>query len=358
MGRWNADADAAGLARESKLNEAHERLAKAVDAMSSADGYRRAIQFAARFRTRSFNNTLLIVLQHAEAFEAGRVPTAEPTYVAGYQQWQRLGRQVMKGQSGYVILAPVTAKYATDNPAAGPWRLLARGEQPAPGEVVRERLKGTRPAYVWDVTQTEGDPIPEQPMPQLLEGAAPEGLWDGLAAQVATGGFDLSTVPDARQLGGANGLTDFIGRTVRVRADMDDAAMTKTLAHELGHVTMHDIKDDDDVLRHRGIIEVEAETVALMIGSAHDMDTSAYSVPYVTGWASSVPDKSVFDVVTATAERARKTAVAILDKLDTHQIGDGEPPGLAAAREQSARERATPQPARRRAPARSKVVTR
>ncbi|WP_231581846.1 ArdC-like ssDNA-binding domain-containing protein [Cellulosimicrobium funkei] len=149
MGRWNADADAAGLARESKLNEAHERLAKAVDAMASADGYRRAIQFAARFRTRSFHNTLLIVLQHAEEFEAGRVPTAEPTYVAGYQQWQRLGRRVMKGQSGYVILAPVTARYPTDSPAAGPWRLLARGEQPAPGEVVRERLKGTRPAYVW-----------------------------------------------------------------------------------------------------------------------------------------------------------------------------------------------------------------
>ncbi|WP_231581848.1 hypothetical protein [Cellulosimicrobium funkei] len=71
----------------------------------------------------------------------------------------------------------------------------------------------------------------------------------------------------------------------------------------------------------------------------------------------------MFDVVTATAERARKTALAILDKLDTHQIGDGEPPGPRSVRDGTARDRSAParetrRPARRRAPARSKVVTR
>jgi hypothetical protein len=233
MGRWTpADAESAAAVREAKLDEAHKRLADAVEAMAGNDGYRRAVELAARFRSRSFNNTLLIVAQHAEAYEAGRVPTAEPTLVAGYRQWRHLGRQVMKGQSGYVILAPVTARYATDNPAAGPWRLLPRGEAPEPGEVVRDRLTGTRPAHVWDVTQTEGEPIPQHPVPRLLRGAAPGGLWDGLAAQVVGDGYTLRQVPTARKIGGANGLTDFSARTVTVRGDMDDAARVKTLAHD------------------------------------------------------------------------------------------------------------------------------
>lgn len=369
MGRWTAgDAEAAAAAREAKLDEAHERLAAAVEAMASGDGYRRAIEFAARFRSRSFSNTLLIMAQHAEAYEAGRVATPEPTFVAGYRQWQHLGRQVMKGQPGYVILAPVTARYATPDTVSGPWRLLPRGEAPEPGEVVRERLTGTRPAHVWDVTQTEGDPLPQQPMPQLLRGAAPEGLWDGLAAQVAGDGYALRRVPTALSIAGANGLTDFMAKTVTVRGDMDAAAQVKTLAHELGHVRLHS-PDAADAHAHRGVVEVEAETVALMIGAAHGLDTAEYSVPYVTSWAGSVPDKTVFDVVTATAERARKTAVEILERLDTHQIGDGEPPGMAAARDRAARdggaragaagERQIPRPARRNRPStRATVVTR
>ncbi|WP_324650882.1 hypothetical protein [Georgenia sp. H159] len=144
-----------------------------------------------------------------------------------------------------------------------------------------------------------------------------------------------------------------------VRGDMDDAAQVKTLAHELGHVRLHS-PDAADARAHRGVVEVEAETVALMIGAAHGLDTSQYSVPYVTSWASSVPNKTAFDVVTATAERARKTATAILDTLNTHQISNGEPPGIAAARDQrAARERETTRPARRRGPStRAAVVTR
>ncbi|WP_448071047.1 ArdC-like ssDNA-binding domain-containing protein [Georgenia yuyongxinii] len=360
MGRWpGTDAEAAEAAREAKLDEAHERLANAVEVMASGDGYRRAVEFAARFRSRSFKNTVLIMVQHAEAHEAGRVPTPAPTFVAGYQQWRRLGRQVRKGQSGYVILAPVTARYTTTNPASGPWRLLARGERPEPGEVVRERLTGTKPAYVWDVTQTDGDPIPEAPMPELLRGSAPAGLWDGLAAQVTGDGYALLQVPAAGNIDGANGLTDFTAKTVTIRADMDDAAQVKTLAHEMGHLRLH-ASNAADARAHRGVIEVEAETVALMIGAAHGLDTAEYSVPYVTTWAVSVPGKTVFDVVMATAERARRAAVGILDRLGTQQVGDGEPPGLAAVRDQSASQaRQTPRPARRRGPStRSTVVTR
>lgn len=314
--------------RDAKLDALHERLAQAVTDLVTGEDWRRSLEFAARFRSRSFNNTLLIYVQHRTAFEQGRVPEPVPTYVAGFGQWLTLGRHVVKGQSGYQILAPVTARFASTAPeAAGSWRRLGRGERPSPGEVVRSRLIGLRAAYVWDVSQTDGNPLPEQPRPQLLQGQAPDRLWDGLADQITARGFDLRLVSTADSIGGANGLTDYLTREVSVRMDMDDAAQAKTLAHELGHVMLHGPGNADATL-HRGLAEVEAESVALMIGAAHGLDTSSYTVPYVASWASSVPGKNPVEVVQATADRVRTAATTVLDALDTPQVGTGDPPGL------------------------------
>jgi hypothetical protein len=315
-------------AREAKLEAIQKQLTQSVGALVTGDDWRRALEFAARFRSRSFNNTMLIYVQHYAAWQEGRVPEPQPTYVAGFRQWLSLNRHVIQGQSGYAILAPVTARFASSTPEhAGSWRRLGRGEKPGRGEVVRARLVGLRPAHVWDVSQTDGEPIPERPSPRLLQGQAPEGLWDGLADQIEAQGFGLRLVSHAAAIGGANGLTDYMTREVSVRMDMDDAAQVKTLAHELGHVMLHG-PDNADAAMHRGIAEVEAESVALMVGAAHGLDTTSYTVPYVSTWASSVPAKSPVDIVQATAERVRGAAVSILDRLDTVQLGAGDPPGL------------------------------
>ncbi|GAA2229808.1 ImmA/IrrE family metallo-endopeptidase [Herbiconiux moechotypicola] len=320
--------DEARAVRDAKLDELHERLADAVGRLASGDDWRRALVFAARFRSRSFGNTLLIWSQHLDAFEKGRVPDPEPSYVAGYKQWQSLGRQVAKGQPGYMIFAPVTGRFASSTPqGAESWRRLGRFEKPKPGEAVRSRMISACPAYVWDVSQTTGDPIPERPTPRLLEGEAPAGLWDGLAALVEADGYRVLRVEHEGIIGGANGLTDYRARTVTVRTNMDPAAQVKTLAHELGHVRLHG-PDNPDWPGHRGIGEVEAESVALMIGAAHGMDTASYAIPYVSGWAGTVTDKDPAEVVQATGERVRKAAGVILDALDTVQLGGGDPPGL------------------------------
>lgn len=314
--------------REARLDELHEKLTGAVEQLVTGDDWADALRFAAQFRSRSFNNVMLIWAQHAANYEAGNVDTPFPSYVAGYRQWQQLGRQVEKGQRGYQILAPVTGRFASANPSdPASWHRLGRGEKPKAGEVVRTRMVGAKPAHVWDVAQTAGDPIPETPAPTLMEGEAPEGLWEGLAKQVEDAGFTLMPVEHEGMIHGANGVTDFENKTVAVRENMDPAARVKTLAHELGHVLMHG-PDQEKARQHRGIGEVEAESVALMVGAAHGMDTSGYTIPYISTWAARVDGKEPVEVVQATGERVRKTSIGILDQLDTAQVPDGTPPGL------------------------------
>lgn len=312
--------------REEKLEAVQEKLAESVSVLVTGEDWKRSLTFAAKFRSRSWRNSMLIGVQHLGAYEKGLVPEPFPTYVAGYRQWLQMGRQVMKGQTGYAILAPVTGRFASSTPKDdASWRRLGRGEQPAAGETVRSRMIGTRLATVFDVSQTDGRPLPEPPQPKVLKGQAPEGLWNALADQITERGFDLRLVNTAEAIGGANGLTDYMLGEVSVRTDMDDAAQVKTLAHELGHLALGG-PDSVDASLHRGIQEVEAESFALMIAAAHGMDTSDYTVPYVSTWASRVPGKDPVEVVQETAERVRKSAIATLDNMGTVQVGDGSPP--------------------------------
>ncbi|MBX3099508.1 MAG: ImmA/IrrE family metallo-endopeptidase [Salinibacterium sp.] len=339
---------------EDRLSELHERLSEAVTALTTGADWQRAAVFAAKFRSRSFGNSLLIWVQHQAAFAEGRVPEPEPTFVAGFKQWQQLGRNVLKGQSGHVILAPVTARFA-QLPSGGQPRRLARGEQPRPGEVVRSGMVSGKAVHVWDVSQTDGAPIPVHPAPVLLSGHAPAGLWAGLAGRVAAAGYTLTDAESAAAIGGANGVTNFTARTVQVRADMQDAARVKTLAHELGHVLLHDPQEDAGP-PHRGIGEVEAETVALMLCATYGLSTEDYSVPYVASWASRVDGVEPADLVRTLGEKVRRTVLDLLPQLPTPAIGDGEPPGLSRDASTGASDRAAVRPRPERETGRTSVA--
>lgn len=319
--------------REAKLEALQQRLTEAVEGLVTGEDWRKALEFAARFRSRSFRNTALIAVQHAEAYEQGRVPAPTPTYVAGFKQWLALGRPVAKSQAGYQILAPRTARFASATPSdSTSWRRLATNEKPRPGETARTKMVGVRVAYVWDISQTESDaPIPTLPQPTPLAGTAPDRLWDGLADQITARGFDLRLVSDTKSIGGADGLTEYATKQVTIRTNMDDLNQVAALSHELGHCILHGPDNPEanaDAMAHRWVREAEAQGVSLMVLAAHGLDTSDFTVPYVSGWATTVPGVSPVEVVQATAERVRRTALGILDRLDTAKISDGAPPGL------------------------------
>jgi len=323
--------------RQDHIERLHALLVKSVEAVQSSDDWKRLLDFAGRFHRYSMENQTLIAVQHQRAHREGRVAEPVPSYVAGLRTWQALGRCVDKGQRGYAILAPVSYRSRAARQADGSVRPLSQrqeignGEDPVRGP---NTLRGFTVAYVFDVSQTSGAPLPEQQHPQLLRGQAPSGLHQQLGRFLGERGFTVRDVPDAAAIGGANGLTDFKNRTVSVRADMDPAARVKTLAPETGHVLLHDPKADPELARlgvaHRGRAEVEAESLAYIISSAHGMDTSSYTLPYVTNWAGVT---NPADVVRTTAHRVVNAARDILRALDTdHGLG-GAPPGTEAALE-------------------------
>ncbi|MCT1459369.1 ImmA/IrrE family metallo-endopeptidase [Aestuariimicrobium sp. p3-SID1156] len=197
------------------------------------------------------------------------------------------------------------------------------------GEPVKQaQIVATKLVSVFDVSQTSGEPIAEPPSPVLLEGEAPEGLWDRLAELVTARGYTL----ERGDCGGANGVTIYDTRTVRVRADVDDAQAVKTLAHELGHVLLHEPGAQDEARMFcRGRFEVEAESVAYLVTHAHGLDSGQYTFSYVAGWGRSEVSrtgKTWAEVVAETGSRVIKAAHQI---LEVTQPDAGEEGAVTAA---------------------------
>jgi hypothetical protein len=289
---------------QARLEALHGRLLDAVSDLTSADGWQQMLRTAAALPTYSPHNVLLITTQRPDA-----------TAVAGFHTWKELGRSVRKGEKGIAILAPVLRRSTVerDSPGeAGPEAVLpSRTDAQHDGSAPPRRLSGFRIVHVFDVSQTDGPDLPAPPEAIRLEGDAPAGLIDGLSQQVLDEGYQLIRhhfdVPHPG-LERANGVTDYLARTVLVRPGLSDAQTSKTLAHELGHVLLHAPSSRPAGLT-REQAEVEAESVAYIVTSAHGLDSSTYTVPYVAGWAG-----TDLTLVARTAERVLSTAKTVLSR--------------------------------------------
>ncbi len=310
-----------------RIAGAQERLAAEVAALRSGEDWQRYLDFQAKLHAYSPNNVMLVAAQHARAFANGLVPCAEPTYVGGFNTWRTLGRSVERGQHGYAILAPCRYDRRVAVDPEGHARSLAKTNTPAAGENVEARkvLAGFRVEYVFDVSQTTGVELPEPPRPVLLQGEAPPGLGAAVLALIEDRGFQVDTVPDAGAIGGANGQTNWGSRTVVVRADMDDAAMVKTLVHEAAHCVLHE--GPPGRYLPRATKEVEAESVAYVVAAAHGMSSAGYSFPYVAAWAGEEGAKAVAGAQGRVATAARQ----IIEASPAPHVSGGRAPGAPAA---------------------------
>jgi antirestriction protein ArdC len=280
-GRLDPDLQAAQ--RRERLENLHNQLTEQVEALTTSDGWLTMLKMASKMHGYSFRNIALILAQNESA-----------THVAGYKAWQALGRQVRKGEKGLMILAPLRGKQEVEDQQTG-----ERSTVPV--------LRGFKIEHVWDVSQTDGPPLPDF-SPQQLEGEAPAALWDAVVHSFDEDGYRI--VREVPTHPGANGELVPAEHIVRIHPALGPAQALKTALHERSHLSLGHTDDMATYRSHKGIAEAEAERTAFVIAGAWSLDTSAYSVGYVAHWS-----QGNKDVLTQTAERVVATAHATLERL-------------------------------------------
>jgi hypothetical protein len=264
-----------------RLDALKGQLVEGVRSLVDSDRWAEYLAMRARFHDYSTRNVWLILCQHPDA-----------TRVAGFKTWQSLGRQVRKGEHALWILAPC------------PHRRVETIETPAGSEEREYAWTTFRTVPVFDVSQTDGDDLP-QPA-ERLHGDDALGLAQRVADLVAERGFSFSfeEIP-----GETNGRTDFEERTVVVDRSLDPAMRAKTAVHELAHVILHAEHRD----MPRPLKELEAESVAYLVLAGLGLDAAEYSFGYLAGWAQGRTDL-VADVVEV-GDRVSEAAGKILADL-------------------------------------------
>jgi hypothetical protein len=278
--KGRGDREAAAEKREQRLEDLHAKLAEGVEKLTTSEGWKHMLSISSKLHRYSAFNVLLLMMQNPDV-----------TAVAGYKAWQAMGRQVRRGEQALWVLAPVKYKEEVEDEKTG-----------EKGSAVR--VRGFKPASVWDISQTDGPELPTPPKP--LEGEAPAAFWDGLVGVLQAEGY---TVERTKIPGGAKGDTS-PDKKVRIDTRGTPLEQLAVLAHEVAHVKLGHIEDIDQYRTHRGRFEVEAESTAFIIMSAMDLDTTEWSADYCAGWAKRNPD-----LVQETASKVVKTANGILDEL-------------------------------------------
>ena len=322
--------------RAQRVEQLTEAMADRVSVIATGEEAQELVAFAAQFRSRSPRNAMLIYQQWEERCQAQEDPALRPerpSMVAGYKQFQEMGRQVRKGEKGYQILSPVTARFASATPKdADSWRRLAPREKPNPGERVESKMVGVKPATVFDIAQTDGPEIPALPKWEpLAPGIVPEGLREAVEAEIEAEGYTLSGTADGQT--GAEGTTNFRSKVVTFDASRAGNEQVATLLHELGHIKLHSPGAGEDGLNHSshlGQMEFEAEMYAHVIAGLHGMDTAASSDAYAAGWTfgqNQADPSRTAEMTVSAADRVMKAVNDTLDRMPVGgDLGTGAPP--------------------------------
>jgi antirestriction protein ArdC len=235
-------------ARERRVAE-RERLRRAVAELSSGAGFRRWLEVRAAMHEYSLHNTILIAMQRPDA-----------TCVAGYRKWQSLGRQVRRGERAIRILAPRRVKVVDEE----------SGEE-------GQRVAGFIGVSVFDVSQTEGEPLGEPPRPAPIDGDSRADLIEPLEAFARRRGYGVvrERLPE-----GMGGWCDLDAARIALSESLSPNGEVRTLIHELAHTYWIDYRRYE-----RGVAEAIVEAATAISCRSLGLDTDLASVPYIAGWA-------------------------------------------------------------------------
>ena len=297
-----ADKNTVYMSEKRKVKEITDKLEAGLKELFESEKYKSYLSTMSKFHNYSFNNTLLIAMQKPEA-----------TLVAGYQAWQKnFERHVNKGEKAIRILAPAPYKIKEERDKLDP----VTGEMmfDENGMPQKEETEVTIPAFravsVFDVSQTDGKPIPELEVNELL--STVEGYEDFVQALM-----NISPVPIAFEdiPGDSKGYFSTAEKRIAVQENMSESQTLKTMVHEVAHSMLHDkeVNQSMDIpVKDRNTKEVEAESVAFTVCQHFGIDTSDYSFGYIAGWSSGRNMKEL----KSSLDTIRKTASELITGIE------------------------------------------
>lgn len=292
----------AQMTEKQKVKEITDKLEAGLKELFESKKYKSYLSTMSKFHNYSFNNTLLIAMQKPEA-----------TLVAGYQAWQKnFERHVNKGEKAIRILAPAPYKIKEERDKLDP----VTGELmfDENGIPQKEEVEITIPAFravsVFDVSQTDGKPIPELEVNELL--STVEGYEDFVQALM-----NISSVPIAFENipGDSKGYFNTAEKRIAVQENMSESQTLKTMVHEVAHSMLHDKEVNQSMEipeKDRNTKEVEAESVAFTVCQHFGIDTSDYSFGYIAGWSSGRNMKEL----KSSLDTIRKTASELITGIE------------------------------------------
>jgi hypothetical protein len=252
---------------------ANELLRQMEDGKSEA--LVRYLEYAAKLHEYSIRNILLAIWQRPGL-----------TQIAGLRRWNELGRRVKKGEKGIAILAPIT--------------VIPRGEEDdGMGTEIPEPVRWFKVVYVFDISQTEGDPVPDM----IHATGDVSVLYPVLVKSVQDSGITLEFADEVPGSIGALGVS-LDGRIV-LRKDLAPADAFRVLVHEFAHERLHNGSEEKE---SKTIRETEADATAFIVCRHFGVacDSSDYLLLY----------DSTPKVLLDRLERVRATAGRIIDDLE------------------------------------------
>ena len=267
--------------KKQKTDEALQLLEKGLTRLLKSGDWKSYLKLQSAFHHYSFNNVLLILTQCPHA-----------TRVASYNRWKELGRQVKKGEKSLKILAPIKKKITKKDD---------EGE-----EETKIALCGFKTASIFDISQTEGQDLPEKVSPLTGDD---QGLLERLVAF-----SNSNNVPVLFQglLSGANGCCRFERTTGRPIEIVVDPLLPKP--HEIAHSLLHKRKQYEQHLP-TSLAELEAESVAFVVLHHFGLDSSNYSFPYIIGWQK---DEDALENLKEAGSCIHKAANQIIDWVENY----------------------------------------